>query len=118
MGCQSRLFLGFLWLLARVNAQDVWASVYSSENCATATLASEQSLPASDTCVQYSVGGYTLSLNFQCVGITEDSAWSASVYNSGDCSGTALMSLAGSDACDCQGQSFFFGQVRPSHISF
>lgn len=107
----SRLFLCSLWLLACVNAQDIWTSVFSSENCATDTLVTEQAVPTSDSCVQYSAGSVTLSLNFQCVGTSEDSGWSASVYVSGDCSGAAIASFTGSDACDCEGQNLLFGQV-------
>jgi hypothetical protein len=90
-----------------VDAQDIWASVYSSANCATSTLTAEQALSGSNTCLSYTASGMTVSVNFQCVGITEASGWSAQVFMSGDCSGTVLTSLTGSDACDCQGESVF-----------
>ena len=95
------------FLSVHVCAQDIWASLYSSDNCASSTLETEQTLTSSNSCVQYG----SLSLRFQCTGSSEDSGWSADVYMSGDCSGFAVTSISGTDACDCEGRSFLGTEI-------
>ena len=100
--------------MSATRGQDVWASVYSTTTCVSSSLSNEQSLPGANTCVPYSANGMTVSLSFQCSGSTEDSAWTAKVFYSSDCSGSVVSTLAGSDACECQGRSVFGYEVGVS----
>lgn len=95
-----------LLLMSSVRAQNVWASVYTSSNCATSTLSSAHAIPG-NTCVPYTANGFQVSMRFQCAGSSEDSDWTADVFFSGDCSGVAIAALAGSDACSCQGKNMY-----------